>query len=162
MMRKLALGIAASTAMLAFAPLATAQTASDGRMIFGVETVGLPSPLQDVQFAFGGRNFCWYPGGWNGPGFYWCGYAYRRGFGWGGPAGWHGWHGGGGHGGGDHGGFAHGGAGFHGGDAHGAPGGGAHMAMAAHAAPGGGEHGGGDHGGGGHGGGGHGGGGEHH
>ncbi|HEY2530126.1 MAG TPA: hypothetical protein VGJ20_19700 [Xanthobacteraceae bacterium] len=48
--------------------------------------------LQTVQvFVFGGRRFCWYWDGWRGPGWYWCGYAWRRGFGWGGPSGWHGW-----------------------------------------------------------------------
>jgi hypothetical protein len=57
--------------------------------------------LQDVQlYVFGGRNFCWYDGGWQGPGYYWCGYSHRRGFGWGGGFGWNGW--GGGHGGGGH------------------------------------------------------------
>jgi hypothetical protein len=56
------------------------------------------SAVEKTQFIYGGRNYCWYPDGWHGPGFYWCGYAYRTGFGWGGPIGWHGWrHGGGGH-----------------------------------------------------------------
>jgi hypothetical protein len=63
-------------------------------------------------YAWGGHNYCWYPGGWRGPGWYWCGYGARRGYGWGGGAGWHGWrhggHGHGGHGGGGHGGGGHG------------------------------------------------------
>ncbi len=50
-----------------------------------------PSDVAQAQFVFGGRNYCFYPNGWNGPGFYWCGYAFRRGLGWGGGAGWHGW-----------------------------------------------------------------------
>ncbi|MGA7809297.1 hypothetical protein, partial [Bradyrhizobium sp.] len=54
-----------------------------------------PSNTEQVQFIFGGRGYCWYDDGWHGPGFYWCGYAWRRGFGWGGGAGWHGWHRGG-------------------------------------------------------------------
>jgi hypothetical protein len=77
--------------------------------------------VEKTQFFFGGRNFCWYGAGWQGPGFYWCGYAWRSGLGWGGGAGWHGWHGGrggfhGGMRGGMRGGF-HGGmrGGFHGG-----------------------------------------------
>jgi hypothetical protein len=45
----------------------------------------------NVQFVWNGRRYCWYPSGWRGAGWYWCGYAWRRGFGWGGPAGWHGW-----------------------------------------------------------------------
>jgi hypothetical protein len=57
------------------------------------------SSIKQAQFIFGGRNCCFYLDGWHGPGFYWCGYAYRRGLGWGGPEGWRGWHhsGGGGH-----------------------------------------------------------------
>ncbi|QXX75766.1 hypothetical protein [Methylovirgula sp. HY1] len=46
-------------------------------------------------YAFGGHNYCWYPGGWRGPGWYWCGYGARRGYGWGGGEGFHGWHHGG-------------------------------------------------------------------
>ncbi len=42
-------------------------------------------------FAFGGRNYCWYDNGWNGGGWYWCGYGYNQGYGWGGGYGWHGW-----------------------------------------------------------------------
>lgn len=58
------------------------------------------SAIERVQFLFGGRNYCFYLDGWHGPGWYWCGYASRRGLGWGGPQGWHGWHhDGGGHGG---------------------------------------------------------------
>jgi hypothetical protein len=54
------------------------------------------SAIEKTQFVYLGRNYCWYPDGWHGPGFYWCGYAYRTGYGWGGPIGWHGWRGGGG------------------------------------------------------------------
>jgi hypothetical protein len=54
----------------------------------------IPSDVEQAQFFFGGQNYCWYDDGWRGPGFYWCGYAWRRGFGWGGGVGWHGWHGG--------------------------------------------------------------------
>jgi hypothetical protein len=60
-------------------------------MISGVYNPADPVGLIKAQFLFGGRNYCWYPGGWHGPGYYWCGYANRRGFGWGGPEGWHGW-----------------------------------------------------------------------
>ncbi|MGH6776404.1 MAG: hypothetical protein ACRECL_00110 [Bradyrhizobium sp.] len=51
--------------------------------------------LQKTQFIFGNRHYCFYLNGWHGPGWYWCGYASRRGLGWGGPRGWHGWHHGG-------------------------------------------------------------------
>jgi len=76
--------------------------------------IGDALPVQHTQFFYGGQNYCWYPDGWRGPGYYWCGYAWRRGFGWGGGYGWHGWGGGRGfRGGGFHGGGR--GGGFHGG-----------------------------------------------
>jgi hypothetical protein len=50
------------------------------------------SAVEKTQFYYLGRDYCWYPDGWHGPGFYWCGYAWRSGFGWGGPIGWRGWH----------------------------------------------------------------------
>jgi hypothetical protein len=113
------------------------------------------SQVENAQFFFGGQNYCWYDAGWRGPGWYWCGYAYRTGLGWGGGDGFRGWRrGGGGHGGGGHGGaMPHGGAHFGGGGAH-FGGGGAHFGGGGGAHFGGGGHGGGGHGGGGHGGGG--------
>jgi len=51
-----------------------------------------PTPLQEIQYyVYGGRRYCFYPDGWRGPGYYWCGYAWRQGLGWGGPLGWRGW-----------------------------------------------------------------------
>jgi hypothetical protein len=47
--------------------------------------------IETVAFYWQGRRYCWYESGWRGPGWYWCGYRLRRGFGWGGPVGWHGW-----------------------------------------------------------------------
>ena len=38
-----------------------------------------------------GRRYCFYFSGWHGPGWYRCGYAFRRGLGWGGVYGWQGW-----------------------------------------------------------------------
>jgi hypothetical protein len=49
------------------------------------------SITEQAQFRWGGYDYCWYDDGWRGPGWYWCGYAYRRGFGWGGPLGWNNW-----------------------------------------------------------------------
>jgi hypothetical protein len=54
------------------------------------------STVEQTQFFYSGREYCWYPDGWHGPGFYVCGFAFRPGFGWGGPIGWRGWHHGGG------------------------------------------------------------------
>jgi hypothetical protein len=47
--------------------------------------------VDQVQFVYGGRRHCYYPDGWHGPGWYWCGYRIRRGFGWGGEEGYRGW-----------------------------------------------------------------------
>jgi hypothetical protein len=51
---------------------------------------------ENVQvYYYRGRRYCWYEDGWQGPGYYWCGYAWRRGFGYGGGIGWgraFGWH----------------------------------------------------------------------
>lgn len=64
-------------------------------------TLGSPSGLgvaadnldvtANVQYVYGGRRYCWYADGWQGPGWYWCGYRMRRGLGWGGPVGWQNW-----------------------------------------------------------------------
>ncbi len=70
------------------------------------------SEVQQAQYYYGGRRYCWYPDGWHGPGWYWCGYGARVGYGWGGPVGWRGWHWyGGGHY--WHGGHRHGGGHWH-------------------------------------------------
>jgi hypothetical protein len=82
-----------ATAVLASVAGAGVQAvqAAQPYLVAGVETVGAPTPLQQVQYFYAGRNYCWYGGGWRGPGYYWCGYAWRRGFGWGGGYGWRGW-----------------------------------------------------------------------
>jgi hypothetical protein len=65
------------------------------------DPAGIRAALEDVsitakvQYSWGGRNYCWYDDGWNGPGWYWCGQYLTRGIGWGGGVGWHGWRGGG-------------------------------------------------------------------
>jgi len=176
-MRNLILTIGAVTGALAVsgaaasaepqpALISAVETTPTVPLLFGRDVAG-DANLEQAQFLWGGRNYCWYDGGWHGPGYYWCGYAFRRGFGWGGPVGWHGWsrggYGGGYRGGGFHGGGYHGGGyggGFHGGDH-------ASGGFAGGHAGGGGFHGDGGHPGGGgfHGGGhegGHGGGGGHH
>ncbi len=39
----------------------------------------------------GHHDYCWYEDGWNGAGWYQCGYAGLKDQGWGGPYGWNGW-----------------------------------------------------------------------
>jgi len=46
---------------------------------------------REVRHSWNGRPYCWSESGWKGAGWYRCGFAARRGLGWGGPAGWHGW-----------------------------------------------------------------------
>lgn len=47
--------------------------------------LAVATDVEQAQFFFGGRRYCWYDRGWHGPGFYWCGYAWHRGFGWAAP-----------------------------------------------------------------------------
>jgi hypothetical protein len=108
----------------------TAPEATAATLIYAVDLTGGRPALERANYVWGGRNYCWYEG-WRGPGWYWCGYGWRRGAGWGGGNGWHGWRGGrgGGYGGGYHGGNGghgggdHGGRGGHGGGDHGGRGG---------------------------------------
>jgi hypothetical protein len=93
-MRNILLRLASAAALSSASFAAGAASAEPApRLIFAVEQPGDSAALERVQFIFGGHNFCWYDAGWQGPGFYWCGYANRRGLGWGGGDGFHGWHG---------------------------------------------------------------------
>jgi Chaperone of endosialidase len=48
--------------------------------------------VENAQYVWNGRRYCWYENGWNGPGWYVCNYGpWVRGFWWGGGVGWHGW-----------------------------------------------------------------------
>jgi hypothetical protein len=93
MLKLLALTLVVSSAVSL--PFVGAAEAAVGMSAGEAANIALPSQVQNAQFVFGGRSYCWYGDGWQGPGFYWCGYAFRTGLGWGGGAGWHGWHGGG-------------------------------------------------------------------
>ena len=48
-------------------------------------------PVSPYPYLFGNQRYCWYNSAWNGPGWYYCGYAFRRGYGWGGGYGWNNW-----------------------------------------------------------------------
>jgi hypothetical protein len=126
----------ALTAAIAVGAGSAAEAAIGDGVLGGRAPLANATQIENAQFLFGGRNYCWYDDGWRGPGWYWCGYANRTGFGFGGGEGFHGWrrggrgggHGGGGvfRGGGAHGGVFHGGArpgGGHGGGGHGGHGG---------------------------------------
>jgi hypothetical protein len=70
--------------------LATTSVASVSALPAG-DAPSSPSLTQQAQYYWNGREFCWYDDGWQGPGWYWCGYAWRRGYGWGGAWGWNNW-----------------------------------------------------------------------
>jgi hypothetical protein len=135
-MRRL-MSMAAALALAASAGASGSATAAPALNALGTlaHEDGSP-PIERVQYYWGGQNYCWYPNGWKGPGWYWCGYASRYGNGWGGGYGWRGWgvpggwHGGygyygrpGWHGGGVYGGGVYRGGGWHGGGWHGGGGG---------------------------------------
>jgi hypothetical protein len=93
-MRKFLLATAAATALAATAASMSgfAQAAATGPSS-GIRTaIDDLNVVQDAQFVFGGQRHCWYARGWNGTGWYRCGYSSRRGHGWGGGEGWNGWH----------------------------------------------------------------------
>jgi hypothetical protein len=94
LMKKIRFIIVAASALTIGGALAigAAQAAVQG----GAGTIRAASEngsiTEQAQFRFGGYDYCWADDGWRGPGWYWCGYAYRPGFGWGGPIGWNSWH----------------------------------------------------------------------
>ncbi len=85
----------AATAVIALSAALLAMPRAEAMAIGSPAGLGVAADRVDAtenaQYVYGGRNYCWYPGGWHGPGWYWCGYRWRRGYGWGGPAGWQGW-----------------------------------------------------------------------
>lgn len=140
-MRNLIIGTATALSLLSGSAVTNAAPAAPpAQLLFGGDRVGDTPSLEQVQFFFSGRNYCWYFNGWRGPGYYWCGYAWRHGLGWGGGRGWNGWYG---HGGGR--GYGHGGGygGHVGGDFGGGRSGGGHEGSGR--VGGGGGHGGGEH-----------------
>ena len=59
---------------------AEAMPISPGGVQSAVDTLTV---IEKAQFVIDGRRYCWYDDGWQGPGWYWCGYRWRRGLGWG-------------------------------------------------------------------------------
>jgi hypothetical protein len=85
---KIALAVSVAVgSLLAIASSANAPIAATGMSAAGDRL----TLIDQVQFVFGGHKHCWYPDGWNGPGWYWCGYRLRKGRGWGGGEGYRGW-----------------------------------------------------------------------
>src|ERR1700723_2433147 len=84
--------LAAAAVVAAILGGGAAASSAQAQPIYGADPY--LQPAQVGLYFWGGRHYCWYYDGWNGPGYYWCGYPWRRGFGWGGGYGWHGWSGG--------------------------------------------------------------------
>ena len=61
---------------------------ADARMSSQLSSAAL---IENIQYVWEGRRYCWYEDGWHGPGWYWCGYRLREGLGWGGERGWRNW-----------------------------------------------------------------------
>ena len=91
-MRRLVLRLLCMTALATGAAFATgpleAVPVAPAALHAAIERLALAAP---AQFMYLGRPYCWYPYGWAGPGWYWCGYGTRVGVGWGGTYGWNGW-----------------------------------------------------------------------
>lgn len=91
-MRKLGFAFALAAGLgLAAASFGSAQAAVAGPSGQLGAAAGSLSAVEKTAFVYRGRTHCWYDRGWNGPGWYWCGYRDRRGRGWGGPRGWNNW-----------------------------------------------------------------------
>ena len=95
MRRLMSIAAAAATIAGGTAIGGSAQAGTVPDASLGVVT-NMALPLEEIQFFWGGYNYCWYGNAWNGPGYYWCGYPWRYGYGWGGGYGWNGWRWGGG------------------------------------------------------------------
>jgi len=89
-MRKFLLAAVAATLLAAPLLSGRAEAAPLGAASYQLAVQDL-NLVEKVQYVYRGRRHCWYANGWKGPGWYWCGYRWRRGYGWGGPAGWRGW-----------------------------------------------------------------------
>jgi hypothetical protein len=87
-MRTLGLAIAAGA-------LLAATHASAGTFPVNAGLIGAGSDLIDQVavrvYVHEGNRYCFYFNGWHGPGWYRCGFAFRRGLGWGGVYGWNSW-----------------------------------------------------------------------
>jgi hypothetical protein len=79
--------LAAGTAMIGGRADAAAMPAPNGLAV-AIDSLGV---IENSQYSYRGRRYCWYDDGWNDAGWYWCGYNYRRGYGWGGGQGFLGW-----------------------------------------------------------------------
>jgi hypothetical protein len=93
-MRRFLTGLATLAAVTAGVTMMSARSDAAGlpgsrALSDAADAISLTEKTQ--VYFWNGRRYCFYPDGWQGPGWYWCGYAWRRGFGYGGAVGWRGW-----------------------------------------------------------------------
>jgi hypothetical protein len=86
-MRRLTLAVAAGALLVATQANAGSFPVNK---LTGAET-GLIDTVAVQVYVHEGRRYCFYFEGWQGPGWYRCGFAWRRGLGWGGGYGWNSW-----------------------------------------------------------------------
>jgi hypothetical protein len=91
MLRNLIVALAATAAVAVAGNAGAAPIVAPGTTRAAADGLNI---VESVQFIWLGHDYCWYDDGWNGPGWYWCGYAFNRGYGYGGGYGWHHWRGG--------------------------------------------------------------------
>lgn len=92
-MRKVGFSLAAAATLISGTSLfGFAQSAPIGSANALRATIDGLNIVNEAQHLSDGKRYCWHNDGWNGAGWYRCGYASRNGQGWGGPSGWHGWH----------------------------------------------------------------------
>jgi hypothetical protein len=90
-MRKTGLALAVAAVLGAGAAVSTSAQAAPaglGQLSTAADAISL---VEKSQYVHRGRRYCWYDSAWRGSGWYVCGYAWRRGYGWGGPVGWNAW-----------------------------------------------------------------------
>ena len=79
-MRRFAITVVAAIAFVVGAPIMGTNVRAAPIVALG--TIDNMNMVERVQFIWLGHNYCWYDDGWNGPGWYWCGYAFNSGYGW--------------------------------------------------------------------------------
>jgi hypothetical protein len=87
-MRIIGLALAAGALLVATQANAGSFPVNSGLMRTGG---GLVDRVAVRVYVHEGHRYCFYFNGWHGPGWYRCGFAFRRGVGWGGIYGWNDW-----------------------------------------------------------------------
>ena len=75
--RRFGITIAAATLFVAGAPMMGASVGAAPAVAPGAYRAAADnmSVVETVQFVWLGHEYCWYDDGWQGPGWYWCGYG---------------------------------------------------------------------------------------